>query len=418
MSALPHQADIAQGVAHRPVYEDPLKPGSMGALTGRSAKLREPSTTFDGIVAAAALKRSSSQLHNSNFSYDARVLPDGTMMRSGRTPIARRTFLLLSQAALLQSITAGQARAEDYPSRPVTLLVPFTPGGSVDLIARLAAPKMSDRLGQPVVVLNIPGASGAIATMRLINAPADDYTLEIVTPREISTATLVNSNITYDVERDFTYIALGGRSPIVVAGGPTLKTIKTFADLVVEARRRPQGLTYATSGVGSPQNFLGELIKQRFGITLVHVPFSGGTGGLLDVIGGDIDLTIITLSSALQYIKSGALVAYGLAEEKRTPLAPDIAALAETKELADVDMGIWYGLIGPAKMPPEIVTRLNESFHDALKDPAVQAQLHQHATAVITAGTSADFEAYARRDIAFYRSIVQATHMQLAKPSK
>ncbi len=339
-------------------------------------------------------------------------------MKRTQTTITRRTLFLLYQAALLGGVTGGRARAEEYPSRPITLIVPFTPGGSVDLIGRLAASKMSDHLGKPVVVLNLPGASGSIATMRLVNAPPDGYTLEIGTPREISTATLVNPNITYDVERDFTYVALGGRSPIVVAGGPTLENTKTFADLVAEARKRPQGLTYATSGVGSPQNFLGELIKQRFGINLVHVPFSGGSGGLLEVLSGNVDITIITLSSALQYIQSGKLVAYGITDEKRTPLVPDIPALAENKELADVDMGIWYGLLAPAKLPPAITTRLNQAFHDALQDPAVQGRLHQHATTVITEGTPDDFEAYARHDIAFYRSIVDATHMQIAKPSK
>jgi tripartite-type tricarboxylate transporter receptor subunit TctC len=337
-----------------------------------------------------------------------------------RAPMAttRRKLLLLSQAALAYGMSGAKARAEDYPSRPITLIVPFTPGGSVDLIGRLTASKMSESLGKPVVVLNLAGASGSIATVRLVNALPDGYTLEIVTPREISTATLVNPNITYDVERDFSYIALGGRSPIVVAGGPTLKDAKTFADLVAEARKRPKGLTYATSGVGSPQNFLGELIKQRYGITLVHVPFSGGTGGLLDVLAGTVDLTIITLSSALQYIRSGKLVAYGIADPKRTPLAPEIPTLAENKGLADVDMGIWYGLAGPAKTPPAIAARLNQSFHDALKDPAVVDKLHQHATTVVSEGTPADFETYARRDIAFYRGIVKETRMQIAQPAK
>lgn len=331
-------------------------------------------------------------------------------------PITRRSFVQLSQAAVLSSLVMTEARAEDeFPSRSITLICPFTPGGSVDLISRLAASKMSEILGKPVVVMNVPGASGSIATTRLVNAPPDGYMLEMGTPREISTAALVNPNITYDVERDFTYIALGGRSPIVVAGGPTLKNATTFTDLVAEAHKRPQGLTYATSGVGSPQNFLGELIKQRYGIDLVHVPFSGGTGGLLDVISGNVDITIITLSSALQYIKSGKLVAYGIAELQRTPLAPEIPTLAENKKLADVDMGIWYGLLAPAKLPAAITTRLNHSFHDALKDPAAQDKLHQHATTVVTEGTSADFEAYARRDIAMYRSIVSKTHMQIAK---
>ena len=336
-------------------------------------------------------------------------------MRQGWTRITRRKLLRLSQSAMLCGLASREGHAETYPSRSITLLVPFTPGGSVDLIGRLTAAKMADSLGQPVVVLNLPGASGAIATMRVVNAVPDGYTLEICTPREISTAALVNPNVTYDVERDFTYVALGGRSPIVVAGGPTLKNARTFSDLLAEARRRPQGLTYSTSGVGSPQHFLGELIKQRFGINLIHVPFSGGTGGLLEVLGGNVDITIITLSSALQYIKSDKLVGYGLAEEKRTPLAPEIPVLAQYKELADVDMGIWYGLIGPAGMSPMIVDRLNQSFRDALKDPDVQAQLHQHATAVIT-GSPSDFENYAHRDIAFYRRIVTETHMQLVKP--
>lgn len=339
-------------------------------------------------------------------------------MKQGWARINRRKLLQLSSATALCGLAAEEGRAEDYPARPITLLVPFTPGGSVDLIGRLTAAKMADSLGQPVVVLNLPGASGAISTMRVVNAPADGYTLEICTPREISTAALVNPNVSYDVERDFTYIALGGRSPIVVAGGPTLKDIKTFPDLVAEARKRPQGLTYSTSGVGSPQQFLGELIKQRFGINLIHVPFSGGMGGLLEVLGGSVDITIITLSSALQYIKAGKLVGYGLAEEKRTPLAPEIPALAEYKGLGDVDMGIWYGVIGPANLPAAITDRLNQSFHDALKDPGVQAQLHLHATAVFTEGSPSDFEAYARRDIAFYRGIVRETHMQLAQPSK
>jgi tripartite-type tricarboxylate transporter receptor subunit TctC len=167
--------------------------------------------------------------------------------------------------------------------------------------------------------------------------------------------------------------------------------------------------------VGSPQHFLGELIKQRFSLNLIHVPFSGGTGGLLEVLGGNVDITIITLSSALQYIQSGKLVGYGLAEEKRTPLAQEIPVLAEYKELADVDMGIWYGLIGPAGMPSPIVDRLNRSFVGALGDPEVQKQLHQHATTVIT-GSPFNFEEYARRDIAFYRRIVKETRIQLTKP--
>ena len=279
-------------------------------------------------------------------------------------------------------------------------------------MARLTASKMSESLGKPVVVLNVPGASGSIATMRLINALPDGYTLEIVTPREISTATLVNPNITYDVERDFSYIALGGRSPIVVAGGPTLKNTKTFADLVAEARKRPKGLTYATSGAGSPQNFLGELIKQRYGISLVHVPFSGGTGGLLEVLGGNVDITIITLSSALQYIRVGQsllLTALPTRSARRSRLK-----YRRSPRTKSWPMSTWASgtgsLVRPRRLPKlrRVSTSLSTTPSRIRRS---QAKLHEHATVVVADGTPADFEAYARRDIAFYRSIVNETHI-------
>ncbi len=324
--------------------------------------------------------------------------------------MSRRALGLLLQAILLCGLWPVGARADDYASRPITLIVPFTPGGSVDLVGRLVAPKMSERLGQPVVVLNVPGASGAIATQRLVNAAPDGYTLEIGTGREITTAKLINPNITYDPERDITYIALGAKSPIVIAGGPTLKQVKAFPDLLAEAHKRQ--LTFATSGVGSPQQFIGELIKLRAGVDMVHVPFSGGAGGLLEVLGSHVDMTIITLSSALEYIKAGKLQAYAIGDDKRTPFAPDIPALAEYKQFADVDMGIWYGLIAPPKLPADIVKRLNTFFREALSDPQVQAKMHEQGMTVVTDSTPESFEAFARKDIARYREIMQATKIQ------
>ncbi len=326
--------------------------------------------------------------------------------------MAVRTIVRILCAAIVCCLIHVAATADEYASRPVNLIVPFTPGGSVDFVARLLAPKLSERLKQPVVVINVPGGSGAIATMRLINAAPDGYTLEVVTPRELSTIKLINPNVTFDAERDLAHIGLVARSPIVIVGGDTVRDASTLDDLIALARKRPGQLTYATSGVGSPQHLLGELLKLRTGADMVHVPFSGGTGGVLEVLGGHVDLSIVTLSSALAYIKSEKLRAFGIAEPKRSPFAPDIPALAERQGLRDVDMGIWYGLVAPAKTSPAIVARLNRYIGEALQDPQVIAKLQEQKIAVI-GGSPADFEAYARHDAAWYRNIVATAHIKI-----
>jgi tripartite-type tricarboxylate transporter receptor subunit TctC len=315
---------------------------------------------------------------------------------------------------LLYDNFVTRALSDPYPSRPINLLVPFTPGGSVDLIGRLLASEMSEQLGQPVIVMNVPGGSGAVATMRLVGSAPDGYNIELATPRELSTTKLMNPNIGFDVERDFTYVGLAGRSPLVVVGGPTLGGANTLDDVLATARERPGGLTYATSGFGSPQHFLGELIKLRTDTNLVHVPFSGGAGGVMDVLGGHVDLSIVTLSSAREYIRTGTLRAFAVADAKRSVFASEIPALAETRSFADVDMGIWYGLLAPAKTPATVVSALNRGFNESLKRDAVQQKLGKSMIAVLGGGSD-EFEAYARRDAEWYRAIANAAHMTFAK---
>jgi tripartite-type tricarboxylate transporter receptor subunit TctC len=326
--------------------------------------------------------------------------------------MAVRVILGMLRAAIVCCLLNVAASADEYASRTVNLIVPFTPGGSVDFVARLLAPKLSERLRQPVVVINVPGGSGAIATMRLINAAPDGYTLEVVTPRELSTIKLINPNVTFDAERDLAHIGLVARSPIVIVGGDTVRDARTLDDLIALARRRPGQLTYATSGVGSPQHLLGELLRVRTGADMVHVPFSGGAGGVLEVLGGHVDLSIVTLSSALEHIKAEKLHAFGIAEPQRSAFAPDIPALAEHQALRDVDMGIWYGLAAPAKTPPAIVALLNRYLGEALRDPQVIAKLNEQKIAVI-GGSPADFEAYARHDADWYREIVATAHIKI-----
>jgi tripartite-type tricarboxylate transporter receptor subunit TctC len=309
---------------------------------------------------------------------------------------------------------ASHSNGDSYPSRPVTLLVPFSPGGSVDLIGRLLASEMSELLGQPVIVMNVPGGSGAVATMRLIGSPPDGQNIELATPRELSTTKLMNPSVGLDPERDFTYVGLAGRSPLVIVGGPTLSEATTLDDMLSIARKRSQGLTYATSGFSSPQHFLGELIKLRTGANLVHVPFAGGAGGVMEVLGGHVDMSIVTLSSAREHVRSGLLTAFAIADAKRSEFAPQTPALAEMAVLSDVDMGIWYGLLAPAKTPTNVVSLLNRALNDSLMRNEVRQKLTKNTISILR-GSAREFETYARRDAEAYRTIASAAHMVMPK---
>jgi tripartite-type tricarboxylate transporter receptor subunit TctC len=319
-------------------------------------------------------------------------------------------------AALACILPWCPALGQDFPSRPITLVIAYPPGGSVDLIARLVAPKLSERLGQNVIVENIGGASGIIATKKVIAARPDGYTVQLGSGREINIAKLINPNVTYDALHDLTFISLGATTPMVLVGGPKLKGVNSIDDLLASARARPGEITFATSGIGSPQHLVGELINMRVGIDIRHIAYSGGARGLTEVMGGQVDLSIIVLSSALPQIGK-RLKAFGVTEAKRSLVAPNIPALAETKSLADVDVGIWYGLLGPAKMPASIVKRLNQYFNEALKDPQVVAKLNEQSISPVKS-SPAEFKSYVQADTERYRKIVEAAHIRVEDGSQ
>src|SRR5260221_11638205 len=326
--------------------------------------------------------------------------------------MTRRILARAAQATVIFvcALQFSAVIAQDYPSHAVTMVVAYPPGGSVDLVARLVAGRLSEQFGQKVIVDNIGGASGIIATSKVIAAAPDGYTLQLASGREINIAKLINPNVPYDGLRELTPISLAATTPMVLVGGPKLKTESTFNDLIATARARPGQLTYSTSGIGSPQHLVGELIKMRSGIDMTHIAYSGGPKGLMEVIGGQIDLSIIVLSSALPHINSGKLKAFGVTEARRSKVAPNIPALAENKSLSDVDIGIWFGLLAPAKMPLPIVQRLNQYVIEALKGPQVVAKLTGQGIAIV-ASSPAEFQAYIQADTERYRKVVQAANI-------
>ena len=302
------------------------------------------------------------------------------------------------------------AAAQGYPTRTISLVVPYVPGGIVDLIGRLTGPELAERLGQSVMVENIGGASGTLGAAKVAAARPDGYTLLIGSGSEISVAKLINSGIRYDGERDFAPISLIGTTPMVLLGGTRVKA-ETLAELLATARAKPGFYAYASSGVGSPNHLVGELIKMLAGVDITHVPYKGAGQTVPDLIGGHIDLSILTLSSAIPHINAGKIKAYGVTEARRSAAAPNIPALAENKELSALDMSVWWGLFAPAKTPAAVLQRLQQEYVYVLKQPKVVAKLTEQAVSIMATGP-AELQSFVRSDTEKYRKVVQAANIR------
>ncbi len=321
--------------------------------------------------------------------------------------LARMTRIVCIVAAF----AAGLAGAQNYPSRAVALVVGYAPGGAVDLVARVTGAQLTERLGQTVVIDNIGGASGTLGTAKVVGARPDGYTLLLGSGSEVSIAKLINSNVTYDGERDLAPISLIGTAPMVLVGGTRLKA-DTLDQLLDIARTKPGQLTYASPGIGSPLHLAGELIKMRGGVDISHVPYKGAGPSITDLLGGQIDLAIVAISTGLPYVKSGKLKAFGVTEAKRSPVAPNIPALAENKNLEGVDIGVWYGLFAPPKTPAPILQRLYDDLLQALKHPKVVNTLAEQGISIV-GSSAAELQAFIRKDTEKYRKIVQAANIRV-----
>jgi tripartite-type tricarboxylate transporter receptor subunit TctC len=268
-------------------------------------------------------------------------------------PIPHRRHLLgaVAATAVLASMLPSAAFAQAWPTaRPITLLVGYPPGGSVDLVARLVAEPLAKRLGTTIVVENSAGAGGTIAAQKAVNAAPNGYTLLLGSGSEVSIARLFNPAVKYDGQTDLTHIGLIGITPMVfVASSKT--GVKTMDEAVARSKKEPGLLNFASSGVGTPLHVAGELINQKAGTTFNHVPYRGASQMVQDVLGGNIDYGVFVLSSALSHIQSGRMVALGVTTPTRSRAAPDIPALAESPALKGYDMNVWFGLFGPARLP-------------------------------------------------------------------
>jgi tripartite-type tricarboxylate transporter receptor subunit TctC len=285
-------------------------------------------------------------------------------------------FKALVVTALAGSLYANPVFAQpaEFPTRPITLIVGYTPGGSVDLAARIVAPELSKRLGQSVVIENIGGAGGQLGAQKAVNAQPDGYTLLLGTSAEITVARLINPVVKYDGLRDLRPIGLIGTQPMVLVGTPG-STAKNTRQLIDQIRAKPGKFSYGSAGQGSLPHLTGELFKQQTKSFIVHIPYRGASPMITDLLGGQLDLGFLVLSSALPQLKSGKLIAYGVSEPKRLEQLPNVPALTETPDLAGFDMSVFFGVFAPAKTPREIAQRLETELAAVMKQPEVRNKL-------------------------------------------
>ncbi|MFM9970077.1 MAG: Bug family tripartite tricarboxylate transporter substrate binding protein [Burkholderiales bacterium] len=273
-----------------------------------------------------------------------------------------------SAIAIFAFAAAGHALAQAYPTRAINVIVPYAPGGSVDPVGRMVMSKLSERVGQPIIIDNAVGAGGVIGTQKAANAAADGYTLLFSVESSMVIAKLVTpSTVKYDGLKDFAPISLVGTSPLVLVGKPELPA-RNAAELLALLKSQPGKLNYATSGIGSSLQLGGELVNQTARVHMVHVPYKVGAQMVTDLAGNQIELAVLPLTSAREPARAGRIRAYGVMAPKRWSTAPEIPSLAEVPEFKGVEVMVWFGLFAPAKTEAGIVARLAREMDSVLAE--------------------------------------------------
>ena len=275
----------------------------------------------------------------------------------------------LCVAALLAAACAG---AQDYPARPVRMVVPYAPGGPVDIVARITANKLSETLGQQFVVDNRAGAGGNIALEVVARSTPDGYTLLVGANGTNAINPSLYKNMPVDPGRDLAPISMVASSAMILVVHPSLPA-SNVKELIALARAKPGAVTYASSGSGSTAHLSGELFKSMARIDLLHVPYKGAAPALTDLVGGQVQSMITGVSSTLPYVKAGRLKALGVSSEKRQPLLPDVPSIAE--QLPGYEVNTWYGVFAPAGAPRPLVDKLNRTLVQIFGTPDAQARL-------------------------------------------
>ncbi|MDR6952952.1 tripartite-type tricarboxylate transporter receptor subunit TctC [Ancylobacter sp. 3268] len=317
--------------------------------------------------------------------------------------------LFTAAGAAAFAFAAGPSVAQGFPERPVTLVIPFAAGGSTDLVGRLVAQRMSQELGQSVVVENKGGAGGNLGAAQVAKANPDGYTILMGTVATHALNPALYKKMPYDPVTSFAPVSLLVIVPNVLVVNPNFEA-KTVAELVALLKANPDKYSYASSGNGTPLHLSGELFKSLAGVEMQHIPYQGAGPALNDVLAGQVPIMFDNLPSSAGHIKSGKLRALGVTTAKRAPSFPDVPAIAET--LPGYETYTWNALFAPAGTPPEVVAKLNAAANKAIADPEVQKRLADFSATVV-GSTPAELEAHVKAEIAKWAPIVKESGAQL-----
>jgi tripartite-type tricarboxylate transporter receptor subunit TctC len=310
--------------------------------------------------------------------------------------------------ALCVVATSASVHGQAYPTRPVRLVVGFTPGGGVDINARLLAAKLSELLGQPVIVDNRPGAGTNIANEYVAKAAPDGYTLLMG-----STAIAINmalyKNLSYDTLRDFVAVSIFSQSPNILVVNSS-SPAKSMSELIALARAKPGLLNYSSAGAGTTQHLAGELLKLRTGTNIVHVPYKGSAPSLSALIAGDVDLSFANVPAILQHVKSGRLRPLASTGTRRSELMPDVPTMQEAG--LGVEATVWYGVLAPAATPREIVNTLSDAIIKATRSPDIKQRLLDQGAEPV-GNAPAEFDRILHKEVAKWGEVIRTSGIQV-----
>jgi tripartite-type tricarboxylate transporter receptor subunit TctC len=313
--------------------------------------------------------------------------------------IVQRLFILLAFLA-----GAVGVQAQGWPAQTIKIVVPFTPGTGMDTIARTVAPHLSQRLGQPVVVANVPGASGNIGADQVAKAAPDGYTV-LMGANTMLIASQLYKNAHFDPRSDFAPVSMAAWGTLMLVANPK-SGIKTMQDLITQARAKPGAITFGSPGVGTPHHMAMELFKLQANLFMLHVPYRGSAGYVQDLLSGELNVGFLPVHVAQNFVKSGRLTALAVGSPKRTPIAPAVATFDELG-VKGVDVDLWYAFFVPAKSPDAVVQRLNKEFVDILQLPEVSGVLGK-AGLVADSSTPAELAAIVKKDYPRWGDVIRS----------
>ena len=325
--------------------------------------------------------------------------------------MSARAKVLIAGFAVTVALMATNARAADYPTRPIKLVVPYAAGGPTDVLGRLVGEYLGRDLKQPVIVENKAGAQGAIGAEAVARSEPDGYTLFVTAASIIVLNPMLYKKLSYDPVRDFRMLALVTDLPVVMEVHPSVPA-KNVAEFVAYAKQNPGKINFGSAGTGGTIHLAGEMFKQIAGVDMVHVPYKGAGPALTDLLSGNIQVMFDTLSTALPPVKSGLLRAIGVSSEQRSPDLPDVPTIAESG-YPDYLVSVWYGIAAPAKLPDDIAQKISASLDRGLNDDAFRASLEKIGFPVFRPRSAAAIAEFIDADRARWSAVIKAQNISL-----